>query len=103
MRDFRRILYRRWNNAMPRFFRYVCWIGALVSGTAIAVNTAIVAGGGITHEWWNDIYPYLVGIPAGAAFVAKFTQQYDGGPIERDSHHEPPRKRHGGNDNEHHV
>ncbi len=103
MRDLRRTLHRRWNNAMPRFFRYICWIGALVSGTSVAVNTAIVAGGGVTHEWWNDIYPYLVGIPAGAAFVAKFTQQYSGGPIDRDGGPEPPHGRHKGHDTIHHV
>lgn len=72
----------RWQNAMPRFFRNICWIGALISGTALAINTAITAGGGATHEWWNEIYPYLLGVPAGAAFVAKFTQQYSGQPID---------------------
>ncbi len=79
-------LRTRWENAMPRFFRRVCWICALISGTALAVNTAIVAGGGTTHEWWNDIYPYLLGVPAGAAFVAKFTQSYDrdGKPIKKE-------------------
>lgn len=77
MKDFWKELRTRWQNAMPRFFRRVCWICALISGTALAVNTAIVAGGGTTHEWWNDIYPYLLGVPAGAAFVAKFTQNYD--------------------------
>jgi len=36
-------------------------------------------------EWWNDIYPYLVGITAGMAFAAKFTQNYDraGNPIKK--------------------
>ena len=74
----------RWTNTMPKFFRVICYICALVSGTALAVNTAIVDGGGVPHEWWVDIYPYLLGIPAGAAFVAKFTQTYgkDGKPIE---------------------
>ena len=79
---FFKILKQRWQNAMPRFFRNICWTGALISGTALAVNTAIIAGGGTPHEWWNEIYPYLLGIPAGAAFVAKFTQQYDGMPID---------------------
>ena len=80
-----RVLRQRWNNAMPKFFRVICWSCALVSGTALAVNTAIVAGGGIPHEWWSDIYPYLLGIPAGMAFVAKFTQNYDrnGNPINK--------------------
>lgn len=79
------VMRQRWSNAMPKFFRIVCWVCALVSGTALAVNTAITAGGGVPHEWWTDIYPYLLGIPAGAAFVAKFTQNYDrnGNPIKK--------------------
>lgn len=79
------VLRHRWTNAMPRFFRVICWVCALVSGTALAVNTAIVAGGGVPHAWWSDIYPYLLGIPAGAAFVCKFTQQYSGKPIDYDA------------------
>lgn len=78
---FLRNIQQRWRNRMPHFFRCICWTGSLISGTAIAVNTAILAAGGTTHEWWNDLYPYLVGVPAGAAFVAKFTQQYSGQPI----------------------
>lgn len=78
-------IQHRWTNTMPKFFRVVCGICALVSGTALAVNTAITAGGGVPHEWWTDIYPYLLGIPAGAAFVAKFTQTYgkDGKPVDK--------------------
>jgi hypothetical protein len=85
MKDFWSLLRHRWQNAMPRFFARICWICALISGTALAVNTAINAGGGTTHEWWNDLYPYLLGIPAGMAFVAKFTQNYDksGNPIRK--------------------
>jgi hypothetical protein len=67
----------RWTTAMPKFFSVICWVGALISGTALAANTAITAGGGTPHEWWTDIYPYLLGIPAGAAFVAKFTRTYN--------------------------
>ena len=87
-----RVLRQRWNNAMPKFFRVICWSCALVSGTALAVNTAIVAGGGIPHEWWSDIYPYLLGIPAGMAFVAKFTQNYDrnGNPVNKERPTVPP-------------
>lgn len=77
------MIRQRWTNSMPKFFKVILCVSALVSGTALAVNTAIVAGGGVTPEWWNDIYPYLLGIPAGAAFVAKFTQTYgkDGEPV----------------------
>jgi len=79
------VLKGRWSNTMPKFFKGILCICALISGTALAVNTAIVAGGGVTHEWWNEIYPYLLGIPAGAAFVAKFTQTYgkDGEPVKK--------------------
>ena len=74
----------RWTHAMPKFFRVVFWVCSLVSGTALAVNTAIVAGGGMPHGWWQDIYPYLLGVPAGMAFAAKFTQTYgnDGKPVD---------------------
>lgn len=84
------VLRHRWSNTMPKFFRIVCWLSALIGGTALAVNTAITSGGGTTHEWWNDIYPYLIGIPAGAAFVAKFTQNYDrnGNPVRKSRQHE---------------
>ena len=84
-------LKNRWHNAMPKFFKRICLICTLVSGTALAVNTAIVAGGGVPHDWWVDIYPYLLGIPAGMAFVAKFTQTYDknGNPVET----EKPKRR----------
>ena len=77
------VLKERWTTSMPKFFKVILCICALISGTALAVNTAILAGGGVPHEWWNDIYPYLLGIPAGAAFVAKFTQTYgkDGEPV----------------------
>ena len=82
---------QRWTNTMPKFFKVILCICALVGGTALAVNTAIVTGGGVTHEWWNELYPYLIGIPAGAAFVAKFTQTYgkDGQPVSGKPEKEP--------------
>ena len=76
IKDIWTIARNRWKNAMPKFFKVIMCVCALISGTALAVNTAVVAGGGSTHEWWNDIYPYLLGVPAGAMFVCKFTQQY---------------------------
>lgn len=81
-------LRHRWMNTMPKFFRVIFWVCSLVSGTAIAINTAIISSGGVTHDWWVDIYPYIVGIPAGMAFVAKFTQVHgrDGKPIDYDDY-----------------
>ena len=78
-------LRTRWRNHMPKFFRRLMWLCALISGTALAVNTAITSGGGVPHDWWTDIYPYLLGFPAGIAFACKFTQTYgkDGQPIQK--------------------
>lgn len=86
MKKFWQTIHDRWRNAMPKFFSRICWVCALISGTALAANTAVQAGGGTTHEWWNELYPYLLGVPAGMAFVAKFTQNYDknGEPIRKD-------------------
>lgn len=86
------VIKHRWKNAMPKFFRIVFWVCSLVSGTALAANTAIVAAGGTTHEWWNEIYPYLIGVPAGMAFVCKFTQQYHGQPVDYDEHRKKERE-----------
>lgn len=63
----------RWGKKMPQFFKTVMWVCGLVSGAAMAVNTAMMAAGAQPHDWWTDIFPYLVGIPAGAMFACKFT------------------------------
>ena len=67
---------KRWKAKMPRFFNRVCWVCSLISGTALAANEAMQLAGATPHEWWTSIFPYLVGIPAGMAFAAKFTQTY---------------------------
>lgn len=72
---------KRWQKKMPKFFRFMMYACAFVAGLALSVNTAITLGGGATHEWWNDLYPYLLGVPAGMAFCAKFT--VDGGMREK--------------------
>lgn len=92
VRKFGKTLEQRWMNTMPKFFKVIFWVCSLISGTALAINTAIVAGGGTTHEWWNEIYPYLLGIPAGMAFVCKFTQQYNGKPVDYEEHRKAERE-----------
>ena len=42
---------------------------------AIAIHVAVTTAGATEPNWWNAIYPYLVGIPAGMAFVAKMTKE----------------------------
>ena len=73
---------KRWHAKMPKFFRWMIYACTFVAGLSLSVNTAITMGGGTPHEWWSDIYPYVLGIPAGIAFCAKFT--CDGGYQELD-------------------
>lgn len=78
-------LRSRWRNAMPRFFARVCWVCSLISGTALAANEAMQVAGIQPHQWWLDVAPYLIGVPAGMAFAAKFSQRYDshGNPVDK--------------------
>ena len=84
-------LKSRWRNAMPKFFSRVCWTCSLISGTALAANEAMQVAGIQPHQWWLDIAPYLIGVPAGMAFAAKFSQRYDknGEPIGNDKKPHP--------------
>lgn len=88
MKDFWKELKTRWQNAMPRFFKRMMWICGLISGTALAAHESMAVAGIQPHEWWLDIEPYLVAVPAGAMFACKFTQNYDrnGHPVRK----EPP-------------
>lgn len=81
------ILLSRWRNAMPKFFKRLCWVCSLISGTALAANEAMQVAGIQPHQWWIDVAPYLIGVPAGMAFAAKFTQTYgkDGEPVDSTS------------------
>lgn len=67
---------KRWKAKMPKFFSRICWICSLISGTALAAQEAMIVAHIEPHEWWTDILPYLIGIPAGMAFAAKFTMTY---------------------------
>ena len=82
MKDFWKELKTRWQNAMPRFFKRMMWICGLISGTALAAHESMALAGIQPHAWWLDIEPYLVAVPAGAMFACKFTQQYNGKPID---------------------
>ena len=62
---------------MPKLFKRVCALSLSVAGAAGAIQGAMVAGGATIPEWWEALLPYLLGIPAGMAFVAKLA--VDGG------------------------
>lgn len=68
-------LSERWRDATPRFFKRIIYVGSVVSGVALAIHVALVAGNAIEPQWWQDIYPYLIGVPAGMAAVAKLTKE----------------------------
>lgn len=68
---------KRWRAKTPAFFSNAIKIALAVSGTAVAIHTAMVQGGANEPEWWTVVYPYLIGVPAGMAAMAKFTQTYD--------------------------
>lgn len=68
---------RRWQEKMPKFFRWMMYLCGLIAGTTIVVNTFFVNFGIQPHEWWTDLCPYLTGVPIGMMFAAKFT--CDGG------------------------
>lgn len=65
----------RWTAKSPKIFRRICNICVGISTVAVAIQTALVAAGAATPAWWTDVFPYLVGIPAGMAAVAKLTKE----------------------------
>lgn len=74
MKRFKTLL-ERWRATTPRFFKRIIYIGSVVSGVALAIHVALVAGSAIEPQWWQDIYPYLIGVPAGMAAVSKLTKE----------------------------
>lgn len=70
------IIIERWKAQVPKFFKWVMGIGTSVAAVALAIQMALDSGGAIIPEWWEKLYPYLIGIGAGMTASAKFTQQH---------------------------
>ena len=66
-------LKKRWLAKMPKFFKRIIILCAIVVTTAIGVNTMLGIAGATPHEWWTNIYPLLIGVPTGMAIVCKLT------------------------------
>lgn len=64
---------KRWHEKMPRFFYWLVVIAVGVGGTAAAINTLVPATGGVLHDWWIDLYPYIFGGCVGVIAASKFT------------------------------
>lgn len=50
-------------------------MGSGIAAISLAVHLAVMSAGGVEPYWWTNIYPYLIGIPAGMAAVAKLTRE----------------------------
>jgi hypothetical protein len=66
----------RWKSETPKFFKYIVKIGLSVSGVALAMHLAVIGAGAEEPQWWINIYPYIIAIPAGMAATAKLTRDY---------------------------
>ena len=64
---------KRWHAKMPRFFYWIVVVACFIGGLALCINTAITMAGGTPHEWWSDLYPYVIGASAATIFICKFT------------------------------
>ena len=64
---------KRWHEKMPRFFYWLVVIAISIGCTAAAINTLIPATGGVLHEWWVNIYPYIFGGCIGVICASKLT------------------------------
>lgn len=69
------IIIERWKAQMPVFFKWVMGIGTSVAAVALAIQMALDSGGATIPEWWEKVYPYLIGVGAGMTACAKFTQK----------------------------
>lgn len=72
-----RTLKDRWQAKTPLIFSRIIKLAVGVSTVSIAIQTALSTINADIPEWWSASLPYFVGAGAGAASVAKLTQQYD--------------------------
>ena len=70
-----RTVLSRWRATTPLFFKRIVCAGSVISGVALAIHVALMAGGAAEPQWWQDVYPYLIGVAAGMAAVAKLTKE----------------------------
>ena len=66
-------IVERWHQKMPRLFYWIVVIASCIGSTAFAINTGVPALGGTLHEWWTDIYSYIIGGCIGIICVCKLT------------------------------
>lgn len=67
-------LWIRFQSDTPKIARRIRNVCAFVSGLALAVMTALLAAQSQIPGWFNDIYPYCIGVPAAVAFLCQFAE-----------------------------
>ena len=70
-------LWKNFKADTPRIARRVRNVAACISGCALAVMTALLAAQSQIPDWFGNIYPYLIGVPAAIAFVSQFSSKKD--------------------------
>ena len=70
-----RELVRRFQSDTPKIDRRIRNVASFISGGALAVMTALLSAQATIPEWFNAIYPYLIGIPAAIAFICQFAEK----------------------------
>lgn len=74
------VLNKLWNKFKadtPKIAKRVRNVSAAISGCALAIMTALLAAQSNIPEWFNKIYPYLIGVPAAIAFISQFSSKKD--------------------------
>lgn len=75
-----KILNELWNKFKadtPRIAKWIRNVATGISGCALAIMTALLAAQSNIPEWFNKVYPYLIGIPAAIAFISQFSSKKD--------------------------
>lgn len=63
----------RWQKKMPRFFYWVTMVASGVLFVSVTIHFTVESAGAAHVDWWQSIYPYVVGASAGIIAVCKFT------------------------------
>lgn len=63
----------RWHSKMPKFFYWVTVVASCILTTAVSIHLTVESAGGHHVEWWEAVYPYIVGASTGIIAVCRFT------------------------------
>ena len=66
----------RWYARTPKFFKNIMYIAIIISTSAVAIQTTLLATNSMSPHWWEEAYPYLIGAGVGMSAVAKLTREY---------------------------